>query len=229
MKTPVNKQTVSHHLAYNWWKYLLLAAFCFGLVDLIYTVTAYRTPEEKKVEFYVYGYADTDALDAYMENVRQTQMSDMEEMRSILMLNDSSYGPLQLTTYLAAGEGDLYLLPRDNFLTLAGQGAFLPLEEDAELMELFSQAGVSLQAGWRKNNETGENHLYGIPQDKLPGLSAYCASINGYLCATVSGRNDVNALKFMRILAADTLTPSEAEKEESGTQAAPDAPSGGAE
>ena len=55
MRTPVNGRTLRQHFTYNWWKYLLVIACGIFLVDLLFTVTAPRTPEDKKVEFYVYG------------------------------------------------------------------------------------------------------------------------------------------------------------------------------
>ena len=206
MNTPINRKTLTQHLTYSWWKYVLLILLAFGLTDLVYAVTAYRSPADKRVEFYVYGYADTDTLDAYMETVRAETMPDMEVMRSQLLLNDSNYGAMQLTTYVAAGEGDLYLLPREQFISLASGGAFLALEEDAELMDIFNQAGISLQSGWRKLADTTETHLYGIPASKLPGLTRYAYAENGFLCVLVTGGNDENVLHFLRILCRDMLT-----------------------
>ncbi len=212
MKTPVNRNNLKQHLTYNWWKYALLIALAIGVTDLLYTVTAYRSPPEKKVEFYVYGYANGDSLNEYMERVRTESFPDMEVMQSTTMLDDSTYGPMQLTTYIAAGEGDLYLLPRDQFISLASGSAFLPLEEDAELMEIFDQAGVSLQSGWRKNTETGETHLYGIPASRLPGLTQYAYAENGFLCVLFNNGNDENTLGFLRVLCRDMLeAPPEAE------------------
>ena len=207
MKTPVNKQTVSHHLAYSWWKYLLIAVLAFGLVDLLYTVTAYRSPRDKTIGFYVYGYANESSLSAYMDQIRKTEMSDMEEFNCVTMLDDETYGPMQLMTYLAVGEGDIYLLPREEFLNNASGGSLLPLETDAELMALFDKAGISLQNGWRTEAETGETHLYGIPQDKLPGLSQYAYAKDGFLCRPVSGGNQENAMKFLQILCRDMINP----------------------
>ena len=205
MKTPINSRTLKQHLTYSWWKYLLVAVLAFGLVDLLYSVTAYRSPADKRVEFYVYGQMDQEKLTAYMENIRKTEMEDMEVMTPLQLLDDGYYGSMQLMTYMAVGEGDVYLLPRDEFVTGASGGSFLPLEEDKELMALFDAAGISLQNGWRKNTETGENHLCGIPQNKLPGLSRYAKATDGYLCAIVNGGNDANALKFLRILCRDML------------------------
>jgi hypothetical protein len=205
MKTPINSRTLKQHLTYSWWKYLLVAVLAFGLVDLLYSVTAYRSPADKRVEFYVYGQMDQEKLTAYMENIRKTEMEDMEVMTPLQLLDDGYYGSMQLMTYMAVGEGDVYLLPRDEFVTGASGGSFLPLEEDKELMALFDAAGISLQNGWRKNTETGENHLCGIPQNKLPGLSRYAKATDVYLCAIVNGGNDANALKFLRILCRDML------------------------
>lgn len=205
MKTPINSRTLKQHFAYSWWKYLLVALLAFGLVDLLYSVTAYRSPANKKIEFFVYGLMNQEKLTAYMDEVRASEMEDMEIMTPLQLLDDSYYGPMQLMTYMAAGEGDVYLLPRDQFVSGASGGAYLPLEEDRELIALFDREGINLQNGWRKNAETGENHLYGIPQNKLPGLSQYAAATNGYLCILVNSGNEENARKFVRILCRDML------------------------
>ena len=209
MKTPLNARTLKQHLAYSWWKYLLIAALAFGLVDLLYTVTAYRTPNEKKVEFYVCGLTDTEKLTEYMEHVRTTEMEDMEVMTPLQLLDDDYYGSMQLMTYMAVGEGDVYLLPRDQFVSAASSGSLVPLEEDAELMALFNEAGINLQNGWRRISETGESHLCGIPQSKLPGLEKYALAKDGYLCVIITGGNTENALKFLRILSREMLAAPE--------------------
>ena len=104
------------------------------------------------------------------------------------------------------------MLPREDFLSYAENGALVPLEDDAGRISIFDKAGVSLQSGWRRNAETGETHLYGIPQDKLPGLAQYAWAQDGYLCVIASGGNQVNAMKFLRILCRDMLAePAEQE------------------
>ena len=212
MKTPVNARTLRQHLTYSWWKYLLIAAIAFGLVDLLYTVTAYRPPRDKTVGFYICGYANDTELNDYMENVRVTEMADMEAMSANVLTSDETYGPMQLMTYLAAGEGDVYLLSREDFLNNAMSGSLVPLEDDPELLALFDQAGLSLQSGWRRDSESGETHLYGIPQDKLAGLSRYAYAQDGYLSVIITSGNPENAKKFLRILCRDTISaPAEAE------------------
>ena len=213
MKTPVTSRSLRQHFTYNWWMYLLIALIAFGLVDLLYAVTAYRAPREKTVGFYVYGYMNDTSLTAYLDNVRETEMSDMEEITPVMLTVDDAYGPMQLLTYLSAGEGDVYLLPREQFLNYAMGGTMAALEDDEELMSLFNAAGVNLQSGWRKETETGENHLYGIPQDKLPGLSQYAYVQDGFLCVPLSGGNQENAMKFLRILCRDMISVPETEEE----------------
>ena len=209
MKTPLNGAALRQHFTYSWWKYLLIALLVFGLVDIIFTVTAYRVPPEKKVEFYSYGYMDpSGALQQYLGSVRENEMPEMEEITCMTLVADNMYGPMQLMTYLAAGEGDVYLLPRDEFVTGASGGSFLPLEEDKELMALFDAAGISLQNGWRRETETGATHLFGIPQDKLPGLSQYAVADDGYLCVVRTNGNDENVMRFLRILCRDMIEQS---------------------
>ncbi len=203
MKTPVNRRTLKQHLTYNWWKYLLLLVIGVFGVDLLYTVTAPRIPDDRKVDFFIYGNVDLEKLTEYTEKVRLEEMPDLETIQIVTLYMDDQYGPMQLMTYIAAGEGDVYLLSREDFLSLASEDAFVPLEEDPALMETLS--GVDLQRGWRKNTETGENHLYGIPQDKLPGLINYVYCENGFLCVLHSSKNEENAKTFLNILCRDTL------------------------
>ena len=205
MKTPINGKVIRQHLTYSWWKYILATALAVFLVNIYYTTSTYRPPEEKKVNLYIYGFADEAGLKSYMSTVQKEQMSDMEEMEPLILTTDNAYGPMQLSTYIAAGEGDIYMLPRDQFISLAAEGAFVTLEEDEELMNLFTEAGVSLQSGWRRATETGETHLYGIPLDKLPGLARYVMVENGYAAVMVTNRNDENVLKFLRIMCGDML------------------------
>ena len=205
MKTPVNKQTLRNHFTYSWWKYLLVLVGGIFLVDLLFTVTAPRVPEEKKVEFYVYGYSDSDAVTKYLDRVHEEDLSDMESVISVRLTTDETYGAMQLSTYIAVHEGDLYLLPREEFLSLSAVGSFLPLENDEALMSLFNEAGKDLKRGWRTLSESDETHLYGIPMDLLPGLQSMCYAENGYLAVLAMGGNTDNTMTLLRRMVKDTI------------------------
>ena len=45
IKTPLTKQRLRTHFTYHLWKYLLAAALTVFCVNLLYTTTAYRSPE----------------------------------------------------------------------------------------------------------------------------------------------------------------------------------------
>ena len=214
MKTPINAETLRHHLTYSWWKYVLVLIAGIFLVNLIFTVTAPRIPEDKRVDFYIYGLSDSESLNAYMEKIRSEEMPDMEIMTSLTMFPNDAYGPMQLMTYISAQEGDVFLLTRDEFLSYASSGAFLPLEDDEELMGIFNEAGIDLRRGWRTLADSDETHLYGIPADMLPGLNALCYADSGFLTVTVYNGNQENVMKFLRILCRDMLIAPEAENED---------------
>lgn len=205
MKTPINSRTLHQHLAYSWWKYALVIVLGAVMVNLLYTVTAYRSPAGKKIEIYVYGYLNQEPMDEYMRTIQETRMPDMEEMQSIALTADETYGPMQLNTYVAAGEGDLYVLPRNSFVSMASAGAWVALENDEELMALFSETGINLQSGWRRESGTGESHLFGIPVSALPGLNAYLHVENGFISVLAANGNDENVMQFLRILCQDMV------------------------
>ena len=198
---------LAHHLRYNWWKYVLILVIGWLAVDFAYAWTRYKVPEDKKIDFYVYGFTNEASLSDYMEKVRVKELPEIEETLVVTMMVDDTYGPMQLTTYLAAHEGDIFLLPREEFLRLSAEGAFIPLENETELMSVLSEA--DLKRGWRRNTDTGENHLYGIPQSVLPGLLqyVYTSDMNGYLCVLIDNGNEENVIRFLSILCRDMLVP----------------------
>ncbi|MGN0747715.1 MAG: hypothetical protein ACI4ML_13625 [Aristaeellaceae bacterium] len=233
MKTPVTKDSLRNHLNYSWWKYLLLICLAAFGWNLIYTMTAYRPPEEKKVNIIVACMGEQEQLNAYMEDIRVNEMSDMEEMTSLFMYLDEMYGEMQLSTYIAAGEGDLYILAKDQFQSYAANGAFLPLEEMEGFTELCEAYGIDTDKGWRINTDVRERHLYGIPLSSLPGLKAYLYTNEEYYLSFVcNGGNDENTYKFLQILLRDMHTAPEpaaepaAENEPAPTDAAEPASGG---
>ena len=209
MKTPLNKKTLSQHFQYTWWLYVLSAVLCFFLWDLAFTVTAPRTPDSEKLEFYIYGYGDSDAAQAYVDRLHAAEMEDVTEMNAVFVMPDESSGLMVLATRIMAGEGDLFLLPRDSFQSYAGQGLFVALDDLEGIEEMCAEAGLNIERGWRKNQETGERHLYGIPASSFSSISSWSyATSEMYLCIRIYNGNEDNAEKFFRLLLRDGLTPS---------------------
>ena len=219
MKTPITLKRLQQHWQYNWWKYALLV--CISLLgwNLIYSMTAYRPPQEKVVDVYIYGYSIDEGLQEYLDTVRTEKMTDMEQMDAVVITPDETYGGMVLSTRFAANEGEVYILPKTYFQNYASQGWFLELEGMEGLVEKLEGEDVNLERSWRMNTETGERHLYGIPLSALPGLAAHVVcDEEAWVCLSASGRNDANAYRLLELMVNDLLTAPEPSVE---TEAAP--------
>lgn len=146
-------------------------------VNMLFTVTAYRVPEQKKIEIYwCKGWADTEKAYAQLLPVLQEIAPDQEELSvmNIDITSDDYYSVMQFTTYMAAQQGDILLLPKSEVKKYAGDeawGAFVDLTPYIERGEInaadFDLSGVMLP------NEEGEMGVFGIPADHLYGLVDY--------------------------------------------------------
>ena len=123
----LTKKRLKNHFAYNWWKYALSAAVSAMLVSIVFAVTAYRPPAEKKVELYVLnGYIDTETFQRDFWPELQARKPEQEELTVLnINLTDSSniYAPMQFSTYVAAQQGDLFLISRDEMRRITADGA----------------------------------------------------------------------------------------------------------
>lgn len=218
IRTPIK---LRHHFQYNTWKYILLIVASLFLVDLVYTMTAYRPPEDKRIDIYIQSAtADQDHIDGIFEQMRIELLPDMELIRSALLMTGSAedvYAVQQMTTYLAAGEGDIYILGSDDFKRYASQGVFVDLSEAIGQGKLHADS-IDLSAGYvavqEYDDQTGSmvsislKRLYGIP---LSGLSSLMDEFGIYpeglfMSMTVFNGNDENVIRFMDELIARTAS-----------------------
>ena len=212
MKTPLSKEKIQNHIAYSSWKYLLLIAVAILGWNIIYSVTEYQPPEEKKIILGVYSYGDDVNITPYMEQVRLDILPDMEDVSAQFIVPDEAYGDMILMTRIAARECDIYVLPRTQFQNFAAQGAFMPLEKVLpDLIADLEAAGISLSRGFRTNDETGEKHQYGIPLADLPGMlpMLQCDTRDMYIAAFFDTGNDENVLKFFNQFVRDMMVEPE--------------------
>lgn len=208
MKTPLTRDRLKQHFTYSLWKYALLICCVLGGWNLFYTMTAYRPPQEKIVDIYIYGSGEEEPLNAYMESVRAGEMDDMEQMTTVFLMQDESYGLMILTTRVAAGEGDIYILPKDVYQSSSGEEWFCELDAEADIIALCDENGINLDRCWRRNNSTNERHLYGLPLSAFPGMAQYIYTDGEYYVSVLNNNgNQENVMKFLRILLRD-LGPS---------------------
>lgn len=208
MKTPVTRDRLRDHFSYSWWKYGLLAVLAFMFWSILYSMTAYRPPEEKKVILGVYSSGSHVNATAYMQEVQRIHMPEMEAVEPMYILPDQQYGDMILMTRIAANDCDIYVLPTQQFQSWASQGACQPLDVVApDLVAELEAAGISLSRGRRQNGETGEKHLYGIPCKELPGADHLLgmSTTDMYICVFHNTGNDANVLRFLHIFVHDLL------------------------
>lgn len=171
------KKAIQHHWSYNWWKYLLLVFFCAAGVDVAFTMTAYRPPEEKKIELYILNdYCDTEAMKAEIEPLFFQAHPEQEEL-TILNINlegEDMYAAMQFSTYAAAQQGDVCLMPVSEVQKLAADGAEYAFMDLTPYIDsgVIDVQDIDLTPGTMKRS-TGETGIFAIPADTLYGLLAY--------------------------------------------------------
>ena len=174
----LTKKRLKNHWAYSWWKYALAAAVSAMLVSVVFAVTEYRPPDDKKVEFYVLNsYMDTETMQADFWPQLQAKKPEQEKLTVInINLTDSSniYAPMQFSTYVAAQQGDLFLISRDELLKITADGADEVLVELTDYLEsgAIDAQDIDLVKGTLDRGD-GTTAVYAIPADTLTGLSQY--------------------------------------------------------
>lgn len=211
MNAKITKDRVRHHFAYSWWKYAALVIAAVLGWNLIYTATAYRAPKDKRLDVYFVSSAIADtAADTLRAQILE-MFPDVEDASVVSVVyteEDSYYGTMQLSTYVGAGEGDIYILPRERFEAFAGGGAFVPLDEAADSGALRLQ-GIDAGGGVMADEETGETALYGIPAAELYGMMEKMGIDNRDLviCVMAYSQNKDRAVAFIDWLIEDMLAP----------------------
>ena len=184
-----------------------LTVFC---VNLLYTTTAYRSPENLRVDIYMQSSTATqEKADAFMEDVWQRSVPDMETVNTILLTagsTDDYYSNMQLSVYLMAGEGDLYALSTENFKRFAAQGVFIDLTPYVESGALNVE-GIDLSSGYvtlldDDGNPTETKSLFGIPLYTLYGYMDGMGLDNRDLVIAVTtfSQNEENVIAFLNEL-----------------------------
>lgn len=212
LKTPINRETIKHHLTYSSWKYIVMAVFVVMGWSLIYTTTAYRSPQNKRIDVYVQSnIGSSDLIDAFLEPVWKSTVPEMETVSSVVLTTVDDYTTaMQLMAYMAAGEADIYFLNEQYFKSYASQGAFIALEDLVESGTLnlqdvdLSKGYVTYVEEYDENNlpVRTSTHLFGIPLESFYGFMNGMQIDNRELYAviTLNNQNDENVIPFFNAL-----------------------------
>jgi len=167
-------------------------------------MTAYRPPEEKKVEVYILNdYVEAAAMREEIAPLFFERCADQEELTvlSINLGSDDMYARMQFTTYAAARQGDVYMLPVSEFRSLTAE----EYDAFADLAPYIESGVIDIQdidvSAYTVQNEDGTKSVYAIPSDTLYGLAQYGNdSAGSLLCLTAFGGNTDNAAKTLDLL-----------------------------
>lgn len=222
LKISWTKERLRNHFLYGLWKYALVIALSIFAWDLIYSATAYRPPQDKRVDVYVQSVsAPQELVQAYFDDILATELPDMELVTASMLMGSSQndiYAAQQLTTYIMAGEGDIYILGSADFKQFASQGVFLRLDQPIAEGKLdvgdldLSRGYVAMQEYDDKTERMvpiSSQQLFGIPTQELHGLLSDLNMDNRdmVMAVTVFSQNEDNVLKFLNELISRSHKP----------------------
>ncbi len=202
LQMPITKRRISLHFQYAVWMYLLLIVLALFGWNLIYTTTRYRPPENKQVEFYAEASSySEEPLNALAARIQEEIMPEMESVTStVISISDDYYGDMQITVWISAAQGDIYLLSDSYFENFAASGAFVDLGPLVESGTLLTDE-MDLAGGYVKETDTGSVGLYGIPAENVTGFADYAVDTKDKtLCILYNNGNDEYSVKFLNYL-----------------------------
>ena len=205
MDTRITKSKLKNHWHYSWWKYLASTVICVLLVDMVFAMTQYRPPANKKIDLYLCSsYADAAQIQEEMWPAFKALAPDQEEL-SVVNINlsgNDTYANMQFSTYIGAQQGDVLMLPVSYVKAMVSEGADEALMCFDEYLEngLLDVPGVDLGKGMLKNAD-GTTGLYVIPADSLYGLTKFnCDPADSVLCVMGFTMNPDNAVGIINLL-----------------------------
>ncbi len=203
----ITKKRLKNHFAYSWWKYALTAVLSVMGVSLVFTATRYEPPADRQLTVYVLNdYTDAETMQADLwARIKEARPEQEALFVQNIDLTDSSniYAPMQFSTYVAAQQGDVFLIPYDEMLKIVADGPEDALVDLTAYIEsgVIDVSGLDLSACTMEKLD-GTTGIYAVPADQLYGLrTAYYNDAKGsVLCIPIYSQNQDTAAEAIRIL-----------------------------
>lgn len=203
----ITKKRLKNHFAYSWWKYALAAVLSVMGVSLVFTATRYEPPADRQLTVYVLNdYTDAETMQADLwTRIKEAHPEQEALFVQNIDLTDSSniYAPMQFSTYVAAQQGDVFLIPYDEMLKIVADSPEDALVDLTAYIEsgVIDVSGLDLSACTMKKLD-GTTGIYAVPADQLYGLrTAYYNDAKGsVLCIPIYSQNQDTAAEAIRIL-----------------------------
>ena len=203
----ITKKRLKNHFAYSWWKYALAAVLSVMGVSLVFAATRYEPPADRQLTVYVLNdYTDAETMQADLwARIKEAHPEQEALFVQNIDLTDSSniYAPMQFSTYVAAQQGDVFLIPYDEMLKIVADSPEDALVDLTAYIEsgVIDVSGLDLSACTMKKLD-GTTGIYAVPADQLYGLrTAYYNDAKGsVLCIPIYSQNQDTAAEAIRIL-----------------------------
>lgn len=191
----ITKEKILTHFTYAWWQYVLLITVAALGFNLAFTMTSYRSPRNLTVKTQYEGLVSDETqatVEETMLNLKETLLPTMEEISFDSFILDHTYADMQLTTWMSAGEGNIYIVSHSTFEKL---NYFLvdlaPYIENG----MLQPGNIELDSGYLTDPISGESKLVGLPIDTVSGLKKLGLTTDDYfICLARESGNIENAI-----------------------------------
>ena len=215
MKHKITREWLGNHFRYAAWRYAAVALIATFGWSLIFTITAYRVPPERKVDIIFVGpYAHEESIALLAEEAHAAH-PEIERIsaQTIPFGVDAEidfYSQQVLALRLGAHEGDIFILPRATFFGLVEQGMALPLD-DYLASGALPESG-DMPTGWVASVDdeyAGQKMQYGIPLDEAYGLmlTEMYDNRNAVMMMPFYTQNPDGAISVMRWIIENRVQP----------------------
>lgn len=206
----VDSSTIRNHFQYDWWRYAIGIVATIFLWSMVTAMARPQTPPEKRVDIFLVG---AFAIDEELTELSRQILADFPELLEINFTNIVLEGDPQLElagrqklmVMLGSQTGDIFVFNREEYKVLAGQGAFIALDEvmgdyinELILPEEIDDYRVMIESA---DGVQSEPMIYGLPlrnteafEDSMFNVEDKVISVMAYT------RNEANAIGVLRWL-----------------------------
>jgi maltose-binding protein MalE len=199
-KIQISRDKIRNHFHYDKWKYvlgILLAVFSWSM---LVTITAPRTPADKKVDIYLVGGF---MLEEQAAEYADTILADFPELLEVNIYNIELDGEMEyagrqkLMVMLGSQSGDIYSFTKDEFENMVKTGAIMPLDDYPELLSYFTEE--QLKEGTFTTEEDPTPRIYGIPISEVePFNKKFFITENTFMGVMAYSQNKEKAIEVMK-------------------------------
>lgn len=218
-------------MEYGRWMYIAALIVAVIGVNLCYSMFAYRSPPERRVDVYFVGTAMFEENLADMSQKALAYFDGDPNVEEVNVYNIPVIGTDEAASYeqklmvmLGAQEGDIYVFPHERFYAYGVQELFIPLDEyiaegilDVEGLDLSYAtfaAGGEYDENGNEITAPGEVYTYGVPINDLIALRYMGLQTDNMTMGIVGySRNQDNAVKMMNWIMENYKDPPEIAEE----------------